>query len=138
MVARGNPREPRGQQCDGLVAVVDDDHSVLRSLKNLLASVGLRVETFASAEAFLESGCQRETRCLVLDLAMPGMNGGDLLAHLTRSRGAIPVIMLTAHGPDAERERLLGQGAFAFMTKPVRAGEMVAAVRSALRRGRNG
>ena len=72
-----------------LVSIVDDDESLRRSVKNLLTSVGFRVETFASAEAFLESAHRAETRCVVLDLRMPGMSGVDLLMHLAAagSRG---------------------------------------------------
>ena len=83
-----------------LVSIVDDDGSLRRSVRNLLTSVGFRVETFVSAEAFLGSIHRENTGCLVLDLQMPGMTGLDLLAHLAATDSRIPAIILTAHGDD--------------------------------------
>ena len=116
-----------------IVAVVDDDESLRRSLRNLLGSVGLRVETFASAGAFLHSIHREQTGCLVLDLRMPGMSGIDLLEHLsgTGSR-LIPAVILTAHGDDETRSRCLEAGATAFLEKPVRTPALLDAVRKAL------
>jgi len=73
-----------------LVSIVDDDASLRRSLRNLLMSVGLRVETFESAEAFLDSVHRENTGCMVLDLRMPGMSGLDLLRHLAARGTRIP------------------------------------------------
>jgi two-component system response regulator FixJ len=117
----------------GLVAVVDDDVSVLRSLRNLLASVGLRVRAFESAEAFLESSYLAETRCLLLDLRMPGMSGTELFSFLEASGHRIRVVVLTAVTDGSERERLLRQGAVAFLTKPFRSADVLRAVHDALR-----
>ena len=111
-----------------VVAVVDDDEAVLRSLRNLLTSAGLRVETFASAEAFWDSEARHQSCCLVLDMRMPGMNGAELFARLCASEHPIPTIILTADDDDGARRRLLGQGAIAFFTKPYRAAEMLRAV----------
>ena len=86
-----------------VVCVVDDDESLRRSVRNLLSSVGFRVETFASAEEFLESAHRTDTGCLVLDLRMAGMNGLDLLRHLAATGSRIPVIILTAHGDEEAR-----------------------------------
>src|SRR5919108_3502431 len=102
-----------------VVSIVDDDASLRRSLRNLLTSTGLRVETFESAEAFLESGVRDSTGCLVLDLRMPGMGGLGLLRSLVASGSRIPVIILTAHGDDDTRQRSLQAGAVAFLEKPV-------------------
>src|SRR3989442_12749607 len=79
-----------------VVCVVDDDASLRRSLRNLLTSVGFRVETFQSAETFLETVHRENTGCVVLDLRMTGMNGLDLLRHLGATGSRIPVIILTA------------------------------------------
>jgi FixJ family two-component response regulator len=128
----GGPGEPTGRLSVGLVSVVDDDASVLRSLENLLVSTGLRVETFGSAEAFLASDHLAETGCLVLDLRMPGMSGLELFSRLTVAAPRIRVIILTAVTNDDERERLLRQGAVAVFTKPFRAADMLLAVRGAL------
>jgi two-component system response regulator FixJ len=119
-----------------LVSVVDDDESLRRSLRNLLGSVGFRVETFASAEAFLQSIHQAQTGCLVLDLRMPGMNGFDLLTHLSGRGSRIPAVILTAHGDDEARQRSLQAGAVAFLTKPFNGNALLDAVRTALDEGR--
>jgi len=119
-----------------MVSIVDDDESLRRSLKNLLGSVGFRVETFASAEAFLQSIHQEQTGCLVLDLRMPGMNGFDLLRHLSGTGSRIPTVILTAHGDDDARQRSLQAGAVAFLTKPFDGNALRDAVRTALGQGR--
>jgi FixJ family two-component response regulator len=121
-------RKPSYGDTRGLVCVVDDDVSVLRSLRNLLASEGYRVETFESAEAFLESGARNTAHCLVLDLRMPGMDGAELFARLTAAECPIPTIILTADGDDQLEQRYLRRGAIAFLTKPCRAEEMLRAV----------
>jgi len=115
-----------------MVSIVDDDASLRRSLGNLLMSAGLRVETFESAEVFLESGSLDNTGCLVLDLQMPGMGGLGLLKRLTDSGTRVPVIILTAHGDDDMRQRTLQVGATAFLEKPVRGPALLQAIRSAL------
>jgi len=94
-----------------VVSVVDDDESLRRSLRNLLRSVGLGVETFASAEEFLRSAQRGNTGCLVLDLRMTGMSGLDLLRHLVVADSRIPVVILTAHGDEETRRRSLQAGA---------------------------
>ena len=115
-----------------LVSIVDDDESLRRSVKNLLTSVGFQVETFASAEAFLQSAHRADTRCVVLDLRMPGMSGLDLLVHLAATGSPIPVVILTAHGDDEARRRTLQAGAVAFLGKPFHGEALLGAVRRAL------
>ena len=115
-----------------LVSIVDDDESLRRSVKNLLTSVGFQVETFASAEAFLQSAHRADTRCVVLDLRMPGMSGLDLLLHLAADGSPIPVVILTAHSDDEARRRMLQAGAVAFLGKPFHGEALVGAVRRAL------
>jgi FixJ family two-component response regulator len=115
-----------------LVSIVDDDESLRRSVKNLLTSVGFQVETFASAEAFLESAHRADTRCVVLDLRMPGMSGLDLLMHLAATGSPIPVVILTAHSDDEARRRMLQAGAVAFLGKPFHGEALLGAVRRAL------
>ena len=117
---------------DGVVSVVDDDASLRRSLQNLLTSAGFRVETFESAEVFLESRPRERTGCIVLDLRMPGMGGLDLLRHLTASGARIPVIIMTANGDDDMRQRSLQAGAVAFLEKPIQGTVLIGAVRTAL------
>jgi FixJ family two-component response regulator len=115
-----------------MIGVVDDDPSLRRSLRNLLMSVGFCVETFESAEAFLQSAQRDEIGCVVLDVRMAGMNGVDLLKHLVADGSRIPVIMLTAHGDDETRRQSLEAGAVAFLEKPVRSPVLLEAVRTAL------
>ena len=115
-----------------LVSIVDDDESLRRSVKNLLTSVGFQVETFASAEAFLQSAHRADTRCVVLDLRMPGMSGLDLLVHLAATGSPIPVVILTAHSDDEARRRMLQAGAVAFLGKPFHGEALLGAVRRAL------
>jgi FixJ family two-component response regulator len=118
-----------------IVSVVDDDESLRRSLKNLLGSVGFRVEAFASAEAFLQSTHQEQTSCLLLDLRLPGMNGFDLLRHLSGRGSTIPAVILTAHGDDEARQRSLQAGAVAFLSKPFDGNALLDVVRTALKQG---
>ena len=115
-----------------VVGIVDDDASLRRSLGNLLMSTGLRVETFASAESFLESDHRNGIGCVVLDVRLTGMSGIELLRHLVATGSAIPAIMLTAHGDDETRRRSLEAGAVAFLEKPVRSATLLDAVRAAL------
>jgi FixJ family two-component response regulator len=121
-----------------IVSIVDDDESLRRALRNLLGSVGFRVETFASAETFLQSTHRERTGCLVLDLWMPGMNGLDLLRHLSAAGARIPAVILTAHGDDETRERSLQSGAVAFLRKPFNGTALLDAVRTALDQGGRG
>jgi FixJ family two-component response regulator len=117
---------------NGHVVIIDDDASLRRSLSNLLGSVGFHVETFMSAEAFLQSPHRERTGCLVLDLRMPGMSGLDLLRHLAATGSLVPTIVLTAHGNDEARRECLEAGALAFLEKPFRSATLLDAVRRAL------
>jgi len=120
------------EQDGRIVSIVDDDASLRRSLRNLLMSAGFRVETFESAEVFLESGALDNTGCLVLDIRMPGMGGLGLLKHLADSGSRTPAIILTAHSDDDMRQRTLQVGATAFLEKPVRGPALLQEIRSAL------
>ncbi len=101
-----------------LVAVVDDDASVRESLPALLKEHGFAVRTFSCAEAYLASECIAETRCLVADIAMPGMSGFDLQRELRRRGHDMPIVFMTAQADDAFRRRLVDSGAVAFLFKP--------------------
>ena len=121
-----------GKRDGRVVCIVDDDASLRRSLRNLLMSVGFSVETFQSAEAFLDSVDRDRIGCVVLDLRMAGMSGLDVLKHLVATGSRIPAIMLTAHADDETRRRSLEAGAVAFLEKPVRSAALLDAVRTAL------
>jgi len=115
-----------------LICIVDDDASLRRSLRNLLMSVGFPVQTFDSAEAFLDGSPGDSIGCMVLDVRMAGMSGLDLLRHLASAGSRIPVIILTAHADEETRRRSLEAGAVAFLEKPVRSAALLDAVRRAL------
>ena len=102
-----------------LVSVVDDDESVRESLPHLLREFGYATRAFASAEEFLVSDYVRQTRCLILDVLMPGMTGPDLQRELALRGQKIPIIFITAVEDEALRERLLGPGsAVQWLLKP--------------------
>jgi FixJ family two-component response regulator len=116
-----------------LVAVVDDDESVRESLPDLLLEFGFAARAFASAEEFLASDCLGQTRCLILDVAMPGMSGPDLQRELARRRQEIPIVFITAHADESVRPRLLERGAVACLLKPFSGTALLDALRAALR-----
>ena len=115
-----------------LVSVVDDDESVRESLPDLLREFGYAVEAFASAEAFLASDCVGQTRCLILDIAMPGMSGPDLQRELTFRRQEIPIVFITAYGDDTVRARAVAQGAVGCLLKPFSETALLKALTTAL------
>jgi len=115
-----------------LVSVVDDDESVRESLPDLLREFGFPAQVFSSAEEFLASHYVGQTRCLILDIAMPGMSGIDLQQELTRRRQPIPIVFITAHGDAALRPRLLEGGAVACLFKPFSDAALLEALTTAL------
>jgi FixJ family two-component response regulator len=116
-----------------LVSVVDDDESVRESLPDLLREFGFSVQAFASAEAFLASASLDQTRCLLLDIAMPGMSGPGLQKELTRRRQSIPIVFITANADANTRPQLLEAGAVECLVKPFTESALLAAVNMALR-----
>jgi FixJ family two-component response regulator len=112
--------------------VVDDDVSVRESLPDLLREFGFAVRAFSSAEEFLASDCVEQTRCLILDIAMPGMTGPDLQQELKISRQEIPIIFITAQRDETVRPRVLEQGAVECLFKPLSDTALLDAVNAAL------
>jgi FixJ family two-component response regulator len=102
-----------------LIAVVDDDPSVLRALKRLLSAWSYRAETYESARAFLNALGDGRPDCLIVDLHMPDMTGLELQRHLVRAQIDIPIIVITAHDEEGMRERCRSAGAKALLTKPL-------------------
>ena len=115
-----------------LVSVVDDDESLRESLPDLVREFGYWVQAFSSAEGFLASDYVDQTRCLILDVAMPGMTGPDLQRELSRRRREIPIIFITASTDKTVRTRLLDQGAVECLFKPFSDTALLEAVNSAL------
>jgi FixJ family two-component response regulator len=115
-----------------MVAVIDDDELVRTALQELLRSVGLPARSFASAEEFLNSGQQQQTRCLIADICMPGMSGLELQAKLSVDHCKIPTIFITAHGDEKIRLQALRAGAVEFLTKPFDDEALIEKVRAAL------
>ena len=115
------------------MSVVDDDESVRESLPDLLRAFGFSAEAFSSAEEFLASDSVDKTRCLILDVSMPGMTGPDLQRELARRGLPIPIVFITAHRDDNVRPRLLEQGAVECLFKPFSDAALQEALSSALR-----
>jgi FixJ family two-component response regulator len=135
------PLLPRAHSCPmssqkqtKLVAIVDDDDSVRSTLQELLRSAGFPSRGFDSAEAFLGSGHQQETACLITDIRMPGMSGLELQARLNADRCKIPTIFITAHGDEEMRFQALRAGAVEFLPKPFDDEALIESVRAALGR----
>lgn len=103
---------------DATVFIVDDDQAVARSLRWLIETVRLNVETFASAQAFLDGYDASKRGCLVLDVRMPGMSGLELQERLAASRIQLPIIFITGHGDVQMAVRAVQSGAFDFVEKP--------------------
>lgn len=120
------------QEKTRLVAIVDDDDSVRSALQGLLKVVGLRARTFESAEAFLNSGQQYHTACLITDIRMPGISGLELQARLNAEHCRIPTIFITAHGDAQMRMQALRAGAVEFLAKPFDDEALLETVRAAL------
>ena len=118
------------------VFVVDDDPSVRSSLKFLIGSVGLQVESFDSAEALLRGKLPDEPSCLVLDVRLRGLSGLDFQRELAARNCHMPIIFITGHGDIPMSVRAMKAGAVEFLTKPFRDQDLLDAVRIALERDR--
>jgi FixJ family two-component response regulator len=116
-----------------LVSVVDDDESVRESLPDLLKEFGFAARAFSSPAEFLASDCVGETRCLILDIVMPGMTGPDLQQELKLRRQEIPIIFITAQRDEAVRSRMLERGAVECLFKPFSDTALLQALSVALR-----
>ena len=119
-----------------IVFVIDDDASVRRSIQGLLKSVGLRSESFGSAQEFLTTHASDGPSCLVLDVRLPGLNGLDFQRQLADAGVQIPIIFITAHGNIPMSVRAMKSGAVEFLTKPFHDQDLLDAVQQALERDR--
>src|ERR1700730_17907917 len=121
-------------ETDAMVFVVDDDAPMRESLKNLIRSVGLRVELFASAHEFLRSKRPDLPSCLVLDVRLPGLSGLDLQKRTADAGIEIPIVFITGHGDIPMSVRAMKAGAVEFLTKPFRDQDLLDAIQQALER----
>ena len=114
-----------------VVFVVDDDRSMRESLRRLLTSVGMTVEVFPTAQAFLGASRRDVPGCLVLDVRLPGLSGLDLQRELANTNATLPIIFLTGHGDIPMSVRAMKAGAVEFLTKPFREQDLLDAIRHA-------
>jgi len=114
------------------VFIIDDDASVRTSLKRLLRSAGFEVETFATAELFLEREHYDGIGCLVLDVRMPGISGIDLQDELSKADYSMPIVFITGHGNIPMGVQAMKKGAVDFLAKPFDDEELLQAVREAI------
>lgn len=117
---------------DNTVFVVDDDQAMRNSLKWLIESIGMKVETYASADAFIEGYYPGRSGCLLLDVRMPGMSGLDLQEHFLRENIRIPIIIITGHGDVPMAVRAMKAGAVDFIEKPFNDEMLLDSIRNAL------
>ncbi len=101
-----------------LIAIIDDESAIRRSLKCLLQSLDHSVSTFATAEEYLASDLMRETGCLISDIQLPGISGADLQARLIAKGHCIPIVFLTGFFSERIRARVLTSGAIDYLVKP--------------------
>jgi len=121
---------------EGCVSVVDDDALVLRSLGRLLESRGFAVQTFSSAQEFLERSERAVPGCIVMDLSMPGLNGLELQAALAEARDSRPVVFISGRGSVSSSVEAMKAGALDFLTKPLDEEKLIGAVQVALAKDR--
>jgi len=122
---------------EAMVFVVDDDAPMRESLTNLMRSVGLRVEVFASAQEFLRRPRPDVASCLVLDVRLPGLSGLDLQRQMAEGDRDMPIIFITGHGDIPMTVQAMKAGAVEFLTKPFRDQELLDAIQHALARDRH-
>jgi FixJ family two-component response regulator len=118
------------------VFIIDDDSDVRESIRGLLKSVGLRSDSFGTAQEFLTSGRADGPSCLVLDVRLPGLNGLDFQSQLADAGVRIPIIFITGYGDIPMTVRAMKSGAVEFLTKPFRDQDLLDAIYQALERDR--
>ena len=116
----------------GLIAIVDDDEPLREALGSVLKAAAFVIDTFASAEAFLDSPRRSNTSCLILDVRLPGMSGIELQRRLLDANCTVPVIFVTAHGDASLRDLVMKAGAAGFLNKPVRSDTLLKEIHAAL------
>jgi len=123
---------------NGFIAVVDDDEPLREALGSVLKAAGFSINTFGSAEEFLDSLHRHPTACLILDVRLPGMSGVELQRRLVEADSRVPIIFVTAHGDGVIRDLVMKAGAAAFLNKPVRSDRLLKEIHGALQNTGNG
>jgi FixJ family two-component response regulator len=123
-------------EAQAIVFVIDDDEAMREALQNLIRSVGLSVEIFASAREFLTSQRPDAPACLVVDVRLPGLSGLDLQRELVAAEITVPIIFITGYGDIPMTVQAMKAGAVAFLTKPFRDQDLLDAIQQALERDR--
>ena len=118
----------------GIIAIIDDDEPLREALGSVLKAAGYSIDTFASAEDFLNFPGREEIACLILDVRLPGMSGIELQRRLCESGATIPIIFITAHGDASLRDLVMKAGAAGFLNKPVRSDTLLKEIQAALER----
>lgn len=114
-----------------VVAIVEDDPSMLRSIERLLKAHKFQIAAFTSAEAFLDGAASSAIKCLVLDIDLPGMSGIELRCRLTASGSEVPVIFISAIDNETVRDMAIQSGCLAFLSKPFLGSALIAAINEA-------
>jgi RNA polymerase sigma factor (sigma-70 family) len=123
-------------ETEPIVFIVDDDDSVRKSLARLITSVGLKVETFSSANAFLKRDSYDGPACLVLDIRMPGLSGLDLQTELAKAERTLSIVFITGHGNISMSVQAIKAGAVDFLKKPFEEQDLLDAVNLAIQKDR--
>src|SRR5258705_3024333 len=123
------------KETEATIFVIDDDYSIREALRSLISSVGLRVETFESAQEFLQC-CSGMPGCLVLDVRLPGLSGLDLQREMAEANIHTPIIFITGYGDIPMTVHAMKAGAVEFLTKPFRDQDLLDAIQQALDRDR--
>jgi FixJ family two-component response regulator len=118
----------------GIVAIVDDDEDLREALASLLKASRFTIDSFSTAEAFLEFPRRKETLCLILDVRLPGMSGIELQKRLINEGDRFPIVFISAHGDESVRDLVMKAGAVAFLAKPVRSQTLLNEIDAALKR----
>ena len=117
----------------GIVAIVDDDAEIREALASLLLASNFTIDTFSTAEAFLQFPCRKEVGCLVLDVHLPGMSGVELQKRLLDAGDKLPIVFISANSSSSVRDLVMRAGAAAFLYKPVRAKVLLQEIEAALK-----
>lgn len=121
----------------GIIAIVDDDGPLLEALGSVLKAAGFLVETFPSAEAFLDSCRRGNIMCLILDVRLPGISGIELQRKLLDAGNPVPIIFVTAHADASVRDLVIRAGAAGFLNKPVRSDTLLKEIHWAIEKTSN-